>query len=111
MESMRLKAIKAGRQLVLISARADPEDACPPLVFLPKDVKLFLATWDEELMALWRTPPAGPPGQAHGRWDQGSLIEADPQRSVPFAALSTTFSGESTAHGQWQRSFGCRVRC
>jgi hypothetical protein len=49
---------------------------------LPKDAKLFLATWDEVLTALWRTPPAGLPVQAHGRWDQGRLIEADPQRSV-----------------------------
>jgi hypothetical protein len=76
---------------------------------LPKDAKLFLTTWDEVLTALWRTPPAGL--QAHGRWDQGRLIEADPQRSAPFAALSTTFSGESTAHGQWQGSFDGRVRC
>jgi hypothetical protein len=83
----------------------------PPLVFSSKDAKLFLATLDEVLTALWRTPPADLPVQACGRWDQGYLIEPTRSVSARFAALSTTLSGESTAHGQWQRSFDCRVRC
>jgi len=100
--------------LVLISATGNEGQILKirsPLVFSSKDAKLFLATLDEALTALWRTPPAGLPVQARGRWDQGRLIE--PTRSVcaPFAALSTTLSGENTAHGQWQRSFDCRVRC
>jgi len=33
----------------------------PPLVFSSDDAKLFLATLDEVLTALWRTPPAGLP--------------------------------------------------
>jgi len=83
----------------------------PPLVFSSKDAKLFLATLDEMLAALWRTPPAGLPVQARGQWDQGRLIEPTRSVSAPFAALSTTLSGENTANGQWQRSFDCRVRC
>jgi hypothetical protein len=109
-----LKVIKAGRRLVLISATGNEGQILkirPPLVFSSKDAKLFLATLDEVLTALWRTPPAGLPVQARGRWDQGRLIEPTRSVSAPFAALSTTLSGESTAHGQWQRSFDCRVRC
>jgi hypothetical protein len=109
-----LKVIKAGRRLVLISATG-PEGQIlkirPPLVFSSKDAKLFLATLDEVLTVLWRTPPAGLPVQACGRWDQGCLIEPTRSVSAPFAALSTTLSGENTAYGQWQRSFDCRVRC
>jgi hypothetical protein len=44
----------------------------PPLVFSLKDAKLFLATLDEVLTALWRTAPAGLPVQVRGRWDQGA---------------------------------------
>ncbi len=109
-----LKVIKAGRRLVLISATGNEGQILkirPPLVFSSKDAKLFLATLDEVLTALWRTPPAGLPVQARGRWDQGRLIEPTRSVSAPFAALSTTLSGENTAHGQWQRSFDCRARC
>ena len=107
-----LKVIKAGRRLVLISATGNEGQILkirPPLVFSSKDAKLFLATLDEVLTALWWTPPAGL--QARGRWDQGRLIEPTRSVSAPFAALSTTLSGVNTAHGQWQRSFDCRVRC
>jgi hypothetical protein len=109
-----LKVIKAGRRLVLISATGNEGQILKirsPLVFSSKDAKLFLATLDEVLTALWRTPPAGLPVQARGRWDQGRLIEPTRSVSAPFVALSTTLSGENTAHGQWQRSFDCRVRC
>src|SRR5450631_78997 len=88
------------------SRATDTEDP-PPLVFSSKDAKLFLATLDEMLTALWRTPPAGLPVQARGRWDQGRLIEPTHSVSAPFVPLSTTLSGENTAHGQWQRSFDC----
>jgi len=109
-----LKVIKAGRRLVLIGATGNEGQILKirsPLVFSSKDAKLFLATLDEALTAPWRTPPAGLPVQARGRWDQGRLIEPTRSVSAPFAALSTTLSGENTAHGQWQRSFDCRVRC
>ena len=74
-------------------------------------VGYVMGSGDEVPTALWRTPPAGLPVQARGRWDQGRLIEPTRSVSAPFAALSTTLSGESTAHGQWQRSFDCQVRC
>jgi hypothetical protein len=45
--------------------------------------------------------------EARGRWDQGRLIEPTHSVSAPFVPLSTTLSGENTAHGQWQRSFDC----
>ena len=93
-----LKVIKAGRRLVLISATGHEGQILkirPPLVFSSKDAKLFLATLDEVLTALWRTPPAGLPVQARGRWDQGRLIEPTRSVSAPFAALSTT---EKTLH-------------
>jgi 4-aminobutyrate aminotransferase-like enzyme len=93
-----LKVIKAGRRLVLISATRHEGRILkirPPLVFSSKDAKLFLATLDEVLTALWRTPPADLPVQARGRWDQGCLIEPTRSVSAPFAALSTTLSGET----------------
>ena len=103
---------QAGGRLVLMSATGNEgQKIRPPLVFSLKDAKLFLATLDEVPTALWRTPPAGLPVQARGRLDQGHLIEPTHSVSAPFAALSTTLSGENTAHGQWQRSFDCRVRC
>jgi hypothetical protein len=49
-----------------------------PLVFSSKDAKLFLATLDEVLTALWRTPPAGLPVQARG--GIRAPDRADPQR-------------------------------
>lgn len=75
-----VKVIKAGRRLVLISATGNEGQILKvrsPLVFSSKDAKLFLATLDEVLTALWRTPPAGLPVQARGRWDPD---RADPQR-------------------------------
>jgi len=48
-----LKAIKAGRRLVLISTTGHILKIRPPLVFSSKDAKLFLATLDEMLTALW----------------------------------------------------------
>ena len=70
-----LKVIKAGRRLVLIGATGNEGQILKirsPLVFSSKDAKLFLATLNEALTALWRTPPAGLPVQARGRWDQGA---------------------------------------
>jgi hypothetical protein len=102
------------RRRVLISATGHEGHILkirPALVFSSKDAKLFLATLNVVLAGLWRTPAAGRPVQACGRWDQGRMIEPTRSVSAPFAALSTTLSGESTAHGQWQRSFDCRVRC
>jgi 4-aminobutyrate aminotransferase-like enzyme len=61
--------------LVLISATGNEGQILKirsPLVFSSKDAKLFLATLDEVLTALWRPPPAGLPVQARGRWDQGA---------------------------------------
>ena len=52
-----LKVIKAGRRLVLIGATGNEGQILKirsPLVFSSKDAKLFLATWDEVLTALWR---------------------------------------------------------
>ena len=93
-----LKAIKVGRRLVLISATGHEGQILkirPPLVFSSKNAKLFRATLDEVLTALWRAPPADLPVQACGRWDEGCLIEPTPSVSAPFAALSTTLSGET----------------
>ena len=62
-----LKVIEAGPRLVLISATGHEGQILkilPPLVFSSKDAKLFLATLDEVLTALWRTPPADLPVQA-----------------------------------------------
>jgi 4-aminobutyrate aminotransferase-like enzyme len=59
-----LKVIKVGQRLVLISATGNEGQILkirPPLVFSSKDAKLLLATSDEVLTALWRTPPAGLP--------------------------------------------------
>ncbi|MGZ5910397.1 MAG: hypothetical protein ACXWLB_11025 [Reyranella sp.] len=78
-----LKVIKAGRRLVLISATGKKRQILkirPPLVFSSKDAKLFLATLDEMLTALWRTPPAGLPVQARGAVGSGAPDRADPQR-------------------------------
>jgi hypothetical protein len=73
-----LKVIKAGRRLVLISATGNEGQILkirPPLVFSSKDAKLFLATLDEVLTALWWTPPA-----SAGAVGSGAPDRADPQR-------------------------------
>jgi len=95
-----LKVIKAGRRLVLIGPTGNEGQILKirsPLVFSSKDAKLFLATLDEALTAPWRTPPAGLPVQARGRWDQGRLIEPTRSVSAPLLHCRPRFP-EKTLH-------------